>query len=78
MCGHLAMRCIPLNLHPGAIFSPECREKIRDMTPLAIMVELTHAEGLEFHAWMNPLRIQVNNTPEVLSRRQSLEHLAGR
>lgn len=35
--------------------------------PLAIMVELTHAEGLEFHAWMNPLRIQVNHTPEVLS-----------
>ena len=35
--------------------------------PLAIMVELTHAEGLEFHAWMNPLRIQVSQTPETLS-----------
>ena len=31
--------------------------------PLAYMVEKTHAEGLEFHAWVNPLRIQSKETP---------------
>lgn len=36
--------------------------------PLAVMVELAHAEGLELHAWMNPLRIQMNDTPSVLSQ----------
>ena len=35
--------------------------------PLAVMVELAHAAGLELHAWMNPLRIQVNDTPSVLA-----------
>lgn len=35
--------------------------------PLAIMVELAHEQGLELHAWMNPLRIQMNDTPSVLS-----------
>ena len=36
--------------------------------PLAMMVELAHAQGLELHAWMNPLRIQMNDTPSVLSQ----------
>ena len=36
--------------------------------PLAVMVELAHAQGLELHAWMNPLRIQMNDTPSVLSQ----------
>ena len=35
--------------------------------PLKIMVEMAHEAGLELHAWMNPLRIQVNTTPETLS-----------
>ncbi len=35
--------------------------------PLQIMVEMAHEAGLELHAWMNPLRIQVNSTPETLS-----------
>lgn len=35
--------------------------------PLAVMVELAHGQGLELHAWMNPLRIQVGGTPSVLS-----------
>ena len=35
--------------------------------PLAYMVQKTHEEGLKFHAWLNPLRIQVNQTPSILS-----------
>lgn len=35
--------------------------------PLAIMVEMAHEQGLELHAWMNPLRIQMNDTPSVLA-----------
>ena len=64
------MRSIPRNLHPGAIFSPEYRAR-PGYDPLAIMVELTHAEGLEFHAWMNPLRIQVSQDAGNTLGRQS-------
>lgn len=34
--------------------------------PLEIMCEMAHAAGMELHAWVNPLRIQVNGTPEKL------------
>lgn len=34
--------------------------------PLAIMCEMAHAADMEIHAWVNPLRIQVNGTPEEL------------
>ncbi|MDP4120317.1 MAG: family 10 glycosylhydrolase [Bacillota bacterium] len=36
--------------------------------PLKIMVQDTHAAGLEFHAWVNPLRISSNGTPKTLSK----------
>lgn len=35
--------------------------------PLAYMVTASHQAGLEFHAWVNPLRIQVKNSPSILS-----------
>lgn len=35
--------------------------------PLQYMVEATHNAGMQFHAWINPLRIQVNGSPSVLS-----------
>ncbi len=35
--------------------------------PLQIMVEMAHEAGLEIHAWMNPLRISIEGTPETLS-----------
>lgn len=31
------------------------------------MIEKSHESGLEFHAWINPLRIKVNDTPKELS-----------
>lgn len=34
--------------------------------PLEYMLKATHDAGLQFHAWVNPLRIQVNNRPTLL------------
>lgn len=36
--------------------------------PLKDMVNITHKAGLKFHAWINPLRIQLGNTPSILAQ----------
>ncbi len=36
--------------------------------PLAYMVKATHQAGMEFHAWVNPLRIQANGSPSILAQ----------
>ena len=36
--------------------------------PLDYMVKTTHKAGLQFHAWINPLRIQVNNRPDFFCK----------
>lgn len=33
----------------------------KDFNPLAYMIEETHRQGLEFHAWMNPFRATMTN-----------------
>lgn len=35
--------------------------------PLQYMVEACHKAGLEFHAWVNPLRVQTSGTPSILA-----------
>lgn len=35
--------------------------------PLAYMVQKTHSEGMQFHAWINPLRIQSKGNPSTLA-----------
>ena len=35
--------------------------------PLAYMIGQTHAAGLQFHAWVNPLRISTGQTPDTLA-----------
>lgn len=35
--------------------------------PLAYMVEATHQAGLQFHAWVNPMRVTLNGLPSILS-----------
>lgn len=35
--------------------------------PLAFMVEYTHSLGMEFHAWINPLRVRTAETPRELA-----------
>lgn len=34
--------------------------------PLEYMINAAHKAGLQFHAWVNPFRIQINNTPDSL------------
>lgn len=36
--------------------------------PLEYMVEAAHREGLEIHAWVNPLRIQLETNPPTLAQ----------
>ena len=35
--------------------------------PLKYMVKTAHENGLEIHAWVNPLRIQLNTNPSELA-----------
>lgn len=35
--------------------------------PLAFMVDCAHSEGMEFHAWVNPLRVKTSQTEFELS-----------
>ena len=35
--------------------------------PLAYMIQATHAAGMQFHAWVNPLRVQLSGLPGTLS-----------
>lgn len=35
--------------------------------PLDYMIKATHNENIAFHAWINPLRVQHNNIPSILS-----------
>lgn len=35
--------------------------------PLAFMVDCAHSLGLEFHAWINPLRVKTAETPKALA-----------
>ncbi len=37
--------------------------------PLLFMVEYAHSQGVEFHAWLNPLRVKTSQTPEELSEK---------
>ena len=36
--------------------------------PLEYMVSASHKAGLEIHAWVNPLRIQIKNSPSIYLR----------
>ena len=35
--------------------------------PLKYMIEISHKNGIKFHAWVNPLRVKLKNMPEKLS-----------
>ena len=35
--------------------------------PLQFMIDYTHSLGMEFHAWINPLRIKTSETPATLA-----------
>lgn len=35
--------------------------------PLQFMIDYTHSLGMEFHAWINPMRIKTSETPSTLA-----------
>ncbi len=45
--------------------------------PLAYMVEATHQAGMQFHAWVNPLRIQISGSPQQLSAENPYQQWRG-
>ena len=36
--------------------------------PLEYMINKSHEEGLEIHAWINPFRVQLNNVPNIFAQ----------
>ncbi len=38
-----------------------------EIDPMEFMIETAHENGMEFHAWINPLRVKTEVTPAILS-----------
>ena len=57
----------PSALYPWSHLLTGEQGKDPGFDPLAFMVEHTHSLGLEFHAWINPLRVKTKETPAALS-----------
>ena len=45
--------------------------------PLQFMIDTAHSLGLEFHAWLNPLRVKTAETPAALADNNPYTLLAG-
>ena len=57
----------PSSLYPWSHLLTGTQGQDPGYDPLAYMVQATHEAGLQFHAWVNPLRIQVKESPGALS-----------
>ncbi len=57
----------PSKLYPWSHILTGTQGKDPGFDPLKFMVEYTHGLGLEFHAWINPLRVSTDKTPGELS-----------
>lgn len=57
----------PSELFPWSHLLTGTQGKDPGYDPLAYMVKATHDAGMEFHAWVNPLRIQITGSPPSLS-----------
>ncbi|WP_411655304.1 family 10 glycosylhydrolase [Anaeromassilibacillus sp. SJQ-1] len=68
MCVHLETPCIHRNIIHGHILSGGTQGRDPGYDPLEYMVEATHKAEMEFHAWLNPMRIQSGgDTPSTLA-----------
>lgn len=56
----------PSKLYPWSHILTGEQGKDPGFNPLEVMVEYAHAQGMEFHAWLNPLRIKTAETPAEL------------
>lgn len=69
----------PSNYFPWSHIVGGHRGRDPGYDPLEYMVEATHKAGMEFHAWINPLRIQSGgDTPSTLAAEQQLYRLGTR
>lgn len=57
----------PSELYPWSHILTGVQGQDPGFDPLEFMVEYTHNQGLEFHAWINPLRVCTDKTPGELS-----------
>lgn len=57
----------PSKLYPWSHILTGEQGKDPGFDPLKFMVEYTHSLGMEFHAWINPLRVKTQETPAALS-----------
>ena len=57
----------PSKLYPWSHILTGTQGKDPGFDPLKFMLEYTHGLGLEFHAWINPLRVSTDKTPGELS-----------
>lgn len=56
----------PSKLYPWSHILTGEQGKDPGFDPLAFMVEYAHSQGMEFHAWLNPLRVKTPETPAAL------------
>lgn len=57
----------PSKLYPWSHILTGEQGKNPGFDPLQFMVEYTHGKGMEFHAWINPLRVKTLETPQTLA-----------
>ena len=58
----------PSKLYPWSHILTGTQGEDPGFDPLEFMVEYAHSEGMEFHAWINPLRVKTAETPASLAQ----------
>lgn len=57
----------PSKLYPWSHLTGCTQGTAPGYDPLKEMVRITHGAGLQFHAWINPLRVQLGAAPSILA-----------
>ncbi len=65
----------PSEIYPMSHIISGVQGKNVDYDPLSIAVESAHEKGLQFHAWINPLRISTGKTPDKLAENSKISEL---
>lgn len=57
----------PSELYPWSHLIDGKQGDAPDYDPLKFMIDATHESGMEFHAWLNPMRVKTSETPKEFS-----------
>lgn len=57
----------PSQIYPWSHLLTGIQGKDPGFDPLRYMVEVSHKNNMQFHAWINPLRVKFKNSPEIIS-----------